>query len=358
MSNKWHVIYDEWKPEENRLREALCTLGNGLFATRGAMEESKASVHNYPGTYLAGGYNRAVSKIKNKSIENEDLVNWPNWLYLTFKIGDSGWMNLEDAEVLDYILDLNLKEGVLERKIRFKDDDDRETSIISRRLVSMDDPHIAGIEWTLVPENWSGEITVRSGIDGNVKNDGVERYSDLESHHIDVLETGDFGDNGICLVSRTKQSKIRMAQAASLKIFENEDEIQYDANISTNNKSVYQDVKLECTKLQPFRFEKLVSIYTSRDFAVSDPLNEATNKIQEAGIFSEIYEKHREEWEQLWNLSSFEMNATDDEIQVIRLHIFHIHQTVSRNSIGRDVGVPSRGWHGEAYRGHIFWDEL
>ena len=23
-----------------------------------------------------------------------------------------------------------------------------------------------------------------------------------------------------------------------------------------------------------------------------------------------------------------------------------------------DVGVPSRGWHGEAYRGHIFWDEL
>ena len=21
-------------------------------------------------------------------------------------------------------------------------------------------------------------------------------------------------------------------------------------------------------------------------------------------------------------------------------------------------GVPARGWHGEAYRGHIFWDEL
>jgi alpha,alpha-trehalase len=23
-----------------------------------------------------------------------------------------------------------------------------------------------------------------------------------------------------------------------------------------------------------------------------------------------------------------------------------------------DVGVPARGWHGEAYRGHVFWDEL
>ena len=23
-----------------------------------------------------------------------------------------------------------------------------------------------------------------------------------------------------------------------------------------------------------------------------------------------------------------------------------------------DAGIPARGWHGEGYRGHIFWDEL
>jgi trehalose/maltose hydrolase-like predicted phosphorylase len=33
-------------------------------------------------------------------------------------------------------------------------------------------------------------------------------------------------------------------------------------------------------------------------------------------------------------------------------------QTVSPNSIDLDVGVPARGWHGEAYRGHVFWDEM
>jgi alpha,alpha-trehalase len=31
---------------------------------------------------------------------------------------------------------------------------------------------------------------------------------------------------------------------------------------------------------------------------------------------------------------------------------------VSTNTIDLDVGVPARGLHGEAYRGHIFWDEL
>ena len=43
---------------------------------------------------------------------------------------------------------------------------------------------------------------------------------------------------------------------------------------------------------------------------------------------------------------------------ILRLHVFHLLQTVSPNSIDLDVGIPARGLHGEAYRGHIFWDEL
>jgi trehalose/maltose hydrolase-like predicted phosphorylase len=38
--------------------------------------------------------------------------------------------------------------------------------------------------------------------------------------------------------------------------------------------------------------------------------------------------------------------------------VFHLLQTVSPHTMHLDVGVPARGWHGEAYRGHIFWDEL
>ena len=43
---------------------------------------------------------------------------------------------------------------------------------------------------------------------------------------------------------------------------------------------------------------------------------------------------------------------------ILRLHIFHLLQTVSPNTVDMDAGVPARGLHGEAYRGHIFWDEL
>jgi trehalose/maltose hydrolase-like predicted phosphorylase len=187
----WKIIYNDWDPGKHPLREALCTLGNGYFATRGAMEELKATGMNYPGTYLGGGYNRAVSEIQGKKIENEDLVNWPNWLYLSYKIGDGKWFDISQTEILEYNLVLNLKEGILERRLRTRDEKFRETTLISRRIVSMHDKHLAAIEWVLVPENWDEEITFRSGIDGDIQNNGVERYSDLNGNHLEISEKGE-----------------------------------------------------------------------------------------------------------------------------------------------------------------------
>lgn len=43
-----------YEPERERLVEALCTLGNGRFATRGSAPECAADRVHYPGTYLAG----------------------------------------------------------------------------------------------------------------------------------------------------------------------------------------------------------------------------------------------------------------------------------------------------------------
>ncbi|MFO7998954.1 MAG: glycosyl hydrolase family 65 protein, partial [Bacteroidales bacterium] len=60
-----------------------------------------------------------------------------------------------------------------------------------------------------------------------------------------------------------------------------------------------------------------------------------------------------------WKYNNLNLEAGDELDQlVVRLHVFHLYQTVSHNSIDYDIGVPARGWHGEGYRGHIFWDEL
>ena len=82
MSRPWTLAYDGFDPAREGLRETLCALGNGYFVTRGAAAETPADDTHYPGTYLAGGYNRLGTEVAGRLVENEDLVNLPNWLVL------------------------------------------------------------------------------------------------------------------------------------------------------------------------------------------------------------------------------------------------------------------------------------
>ena len=136
MSN-WLLQYEGFDPDQEKLREALCTLGNGYFATRGAAEEAIADPIHYPATYIAGGYNQLNTEVAGRTIANEDLVNFPNWLRLTFRIENGDWFNIMAVEILSYRQELNLKIGVLMKSVRFRDKQGRETTVVSRRLVHM-----------------------------------------------------------------------------------------------------------------------------------------------------------------------------------------------------------------------------
>src|SRR6202040_2826786 len=95
----------------------------------------------------------------------------------------------------------------------------RETTLDSRRFVSMADPHHAGIEWTLVPENWSGHVEVVTAIDGRVSNGGVARYRQLEGRHLNPVSPRTFGPEVIALKAETRQSNLYISQATRPSVF-------------------------------------------------------------------------------------------------------------------------------------------
>jgi alpha,alpha-trehalase len=100
--SRWLLTYDTYEPSTERLREALCTLGNGYLATRGAAPESAADEVHYPGTYLTGCFDRLTSQVAGRTVENEDLVNAPNWLPLTFRIEGGDWFSLDTTTLLSF----------------------------------------------------------------------------------------------------------------------------------------------------------------------------------------------------------------------------------------------------------------
>ena len=354
----WIINYNKYKPNEEPLRETLCTLGNGYFATRGAMEGSVANDIHYPGTYLAGGYNRLRSEVSGRVIQNEDLVNWPNWLILKFRIGSGTWFDIDHVKILKYKQSLNLKYGVLERDIHFIDEDGKESILISRRIVHMENPHVAAIHWHLIPKNWSGMITIRTGLDGGVINSGVKRYRSLSGRHFDVLERGDLPSEGIYIKVRTRKSEIVMVQAAVTDVYYQPGKVTLKRELVKTEEFIAEDLQFEVKENQEINIDKKVAIYTSRDHAISNPLIEAEKAILRSGSFSQLEESQKYAWQELWNRCDIVIDGQVQNQLMLRLHIFHLLQTTSFNTTNLDVGVPPRGWHGEAYRGHIFWDEL
>lgn len=357
--NDWLLTYDGFDPDSEGLREALCTLGNGYFATRGAAPEVVADDHHYPGTYVAGVYNRLTAEVAGRTVSNESLVNVPNWLPLWFRAEDGPWMSDATCEVLEHHLELDLHRGVLTRRSRLRDPAGRIVAVTQRRFVSMRDHHVAGLETTLVAENWSGTLEIRSGIDGTVRNTGVARYAGLGDQHLNVLCTDVENDEVICLQTETNQSHIRIAVAARTRLFRDGHRLELAPTPEQTPGQVAMRFAVEVRQGAELLVEKVVALFTSRDHGICEAGEEACDWAQHvAGDFETLLERHVVSWRHIWERVAIQL-GTDGEInRILHLHIFHLLQTVSNNTVGHDVGVPARGLHGEAYRGHIFWDEL
>lgn len=356
----WCLVYDGYDPQQEGRREALCTLGNGYFTTRGAAPDAPADGVHYPGSYLAGGYNRLTSEIGGREVENEDLVNIPNWLPLVIRIEDGPWLRPEEVEYLDYRQELCTKEGMLRRSLRLRDPEGRTTRWEERRMVSMDDPHVAGLEVRLTPENWSGRMTIRSALDGSVINDGVPRYRELNSRHLETLETVQINEETILLRSRMVQSRREIVEAARTRLYRDGAPLNAERELERLPNFVAHDISLDVGEGEAFRVEKVIALYTSLDTAVSEAALGAIETLDHAGTFDDLVEAHQRTWAQLWAECGIEIETRKDFDVGLKLHvhIFHLLQTISIHSIDLDIGIPPRGWHGEAYRGHIMWDEL
>lgn len=357
-TDRWVLEYSEYDPGQELLREALCTVGNGRFASRAAAPEHRAvdGVH-YPGTYVAGLFNRLTAEQEGREIEDESLVNVPNWLFLTFRIDDGSWFSIDDVDILSFRQALEMDRGILIREVRFVDDAGHETTLSQRRLVHMARPTVAALETNIRAENWSGRLTIRSAIDGAVENRNVERYRDLPSRHLEVLD-GIHTANTVLLRARTRQSRIEVVTGARHRVWVDDEPTDPDRDSYREEDVIGEDIAVEVETGRAVRFEKIVALVTSRDHAISEAGLEVERELARLPDFSDLEQEHAGAWSTLWRRFHLDVDADARVGQVTNLHIFHLMQVASPSVVGLDVGIPARGLHGEAYRGHIFWDEL
>ncbi|WP_432058526.1 glycoside hydrolase family 65 protein [Streptomyces sp. bgisy022] len=346
----WTWEYEGYDPADERLRESLCTLGNGRFATRGALPECPADDVHYPGTYAAGCYDRLTSEVAGMQVENEDMVNLPNWLPLRFRLPGGDWLTPGTATVLDHRQILHLSSGLLERQTRYDLGDGRSLRVRQERLVHMADPYLAALRTEFTPERYDGPLEVEAALDGGVTNAGVPRYRELDGRHLTHVHTGTADKDTAWLRCRTRTSDIRVALASRLLC---ETPL---ADPEAEGPRAVQRTVLDLADGLTTPVDKVVALHTSHDPAISDPLHAAVDRVARVAGFDGLVESHRTAWGQLWRRG--ELDVPGEAGAILRLHLFHVLQTLSPHTADLDVGVPARGLHGEAYRGHVFWDEL
>ncbi|MCK5137477.1 MAG: beta-phosphoglucomutase family hydrolase [Bacteroidales bacterium] len=354
----WLLRFFDYEQDMERSREALLAVGNGYFGTRGAMEESSANKVNYPGTYIAGLFNRLVSKVGDRDIENEDFVNISNWLPVTFRIEDGPWFDFSPEPtfaIRSINRTLDLKSGELFRELLLEDDQGRITRVTSSRFASMADPHCAGLRYTITPLNYEGRIEIRSEVRGDHRNSGVERYNELNQQHLAPVSEEVLHDK-MKLVVKTTQSDILIAVCAGNRIVKADHEIEQSTR--TGGGWISQSFKIQADKDKEIVLEKMVSIFTSRDPGVEDPSADAESTLHGMSSYKEEVKRSAGSWMKIWDKIDIGIEGDREAQRLVRLHQFHMMVAASPHHAGLDSGIPPRGLHGEAYRGHIFWDEL
>ncbi|MFF9351461.1 glycoside hydrolase family 65 protein [Streptomyces sp. NPDC014734] len=419
MNHLWTWSYEGYDPREERLREALCTLGNGYFATRGAAAERPEGPAHYPGTYAAGCYNRLTSTVRGRTVENEDLVNLPNWLPLRYRIRPGGaapgpWLAPDHEQLVEHSRSLDLRGATLTSRSVYEDGAGRRLDVEECRLVHMGDPHLAAVRTVFRARGWTGVVEVEAGIDGDVRNSGVARYRDLADRHLTGWVTGRGEDGVLSLRCHTVESEIGIALAARIRAGPGHGDGPGDGErarrpvpctatatatatapapgagpgavmscvpgadpapvmpdapgagpgpdtppvpyVRRAAKAVHRRLMLPLGPGADAVVDKTVALHTTRDAAIGSPMRAAVAEVRRAPDFPRLLDSHRLAWADLWGQVRLEVPG--EAGRILRLHLFHLLQTLSPHTAELDAGVPARGLHGEAYRGHVFWDEL
>lgn len=361
LTDPWVLTYRGFDPAHEGHREALTTLANGYLGTRGAAPESHADGVHYPGTYVAGVYNRLTSTIDGVELTETQLVNAPNWLAVDLRIADGTWWSAGGLHTEDERTDLHLRRGLLHRQTTLADAEGRRLRLIEQRLVSMARPHIGAQTVHILVDGWAGRLTVRSGIDASVTNSNVSDLRALVGRHLTNVTATQDSPTVLIVDAETTHSGIRISTAIRTLMSAPPGGVAKPAqHIEPTPLLHTHEQTLDVNDGHRVVLEKTAAVVTSRDVAIASSATAAAAELARApSTFGALLAEHESAWSHLWDRFDFNVTGLSAQYElVLNLHLFHLMQTMTRHTAALDAGIPARGLHGEGYGGRVFWDEL
>lgn len=325
----WILIENQFNPEKLHARETIFTIGNGYLGTKGSFEESYPRA--LPATFIHGVYD-------DVPVVYTELANCPDWLPLIVMI-DGDRFRLDQGTILQYNRELDLRQGVLSRSLRWRSPTGKTIDISFERFASLADHHVLGQRCQLTAVDFHGLIEIQASINGYPENKGF--------NHWEGLDQGKF-DQGFWLHSRTRYSRIDIGMAAKMTIS------GVEAAMQINTAPGYPSISATffAEPQQTVTVEKIVTIFTSRD--VDQPVSAAQSKLAQLPDYITLRDANEQAWAEVWQQSDILIEGDSQAAFAVRYNLFQLLIAAPRDD--ERVSIPAKTLSGFGYHGHIFWD--
>ena len=340
----WMLIEQRFDPSALGKAEANFCLGNGYLGLRSATEE------RYSGEtrdlLVAGTFDRFSPE------EVTELPNAADVTNIELTLGGERF-DLTQGTIERYERSLNIKTGLLTREVVWVSPAGKRWTLRFERIVSLCRLHTIAMRVTVTPEE-DARVSLRSGIDGRMTNDGSQHFTEGQTRFYDK--------HYMQYVPRTIQSDIDFVLDASHRFTVDGQNAAPTGSINIVRRRMYSDFTLELGAGQTLRMEKFANVYTSRDLEAEgktlpelQELALAALREDEAAGFDKLAAESAACWaEKVWDRAPIEIDGPAFDRFVIRFAQYHMQLMTPAHD--RRMNIGAKGLSGEGYKGHTFWD--
>lgn len=321
LSN-WSLIFFDYSPIHEPLRDNLCGLGNGYFLSKGVCWKN---LPGNEGTSSASYLVRKSSPLQAVSISSEvnnSLTEIPDWASINTRIDNGKWFNLNDVKIGSYQQELNLRNGILYREVDFVDEEGRHSVLVEKRFIHKNKKHIGCIQWSIKSINWSGEIEVHSNVGCSEDSNNSNFFTFSDCLIID--------ENSSCIFAENSEMNDQLSIATFHEVLS--DDL---SGVTVSQQQTNQGLKqIFTTKLEhdkQFRINKIASINHGRGVSKNDLNSETLQLLGENLSFDNLYTSHVDACHFAWNQIHLNIQPQQDShnispLLLARLQLFRLLQ--------------------------------
>ncbi len=354
--DEFRVVERGFDPENIPQLEAVFAVANGYLGIRGTHEEGRP-VHQ-SGTLLNGFYETWPIVYPEKAFgfaeTGQTIINATDGSIIKLYVDDEPF-DLAHCEVLEYERVLDMRAGVMERRVVWQAADGRRFSVRSSRFVSLEHRHLACFEYVVTPLDRGANLTLSSELvthpDDLGSADDPREGRGLETGIL-MPEAGDADEARAVMGFRTRSSGLRMSCG-----MDHETNLGSDVmpDIEINGDSARAVYRVRAERGRPIRLVKYVAYHHAADESVEELTFRAAGTLDQARAegFDALAASQRSRIDEFWSVADVRTEGAPLLQQAVRFNVFQLLQA---SACSEGYGIPSKGLTGQGYEGHYFWD--